>query len=111
MSDQIDYSDFSKIDIRIGTIVKAEPFPEAHKPAYKLVIDFGPLGLKRSSAQITDRYDFKALAGRRVAAVVNFPPKQIGPLMSEVLVLGALTDDGVALLNVDDGAENGARIA
>jgi len=110
LSQSIDWNDFEKVDIRVGTIIEAEPFPEARKPAYKLKIDFGPLGIKRSSAQITDRYDIKALAGRKIAAVVNFAPKQIGPVLSDVLVLGAITDSGVALLNVDHWAENGTRI-
>ena len=87
--DQITYDDFTKVDIRVGTIVDVQPYPEARKPAYKLAVDFGAeLGIKRSSAQVTVYYTPEMLLGRQVAAVVNFPPKQIGRFMSEVLVLG-----------------------
>ena len=89
MSAMISFDDFLKVDIRVGTIVAAEPFPQARKPAYKLTIDFGPdLGVKKSSAQITQHYTPETLVGRQVAAVVNFPPRQIGPFMSQVLTLG-----------------------
>lgn len=89
MSDPISYDDFARVDIRVGRIVQAEPFPKARKPAFKLVIDFGPeIGTKKSSAQITTHYTPEALIGRQVLAVVNFPPRQIGPFMSEVLTLG-----------------------
>ena len=97
--------------MRVGIVLEAEPFPEARKPAIKLRIDFGELGVKRSSAQITDRYTPKDLVGRRVVAVVNFPPKQIGPLVSEVLVLGAYGERGeVILLRPDFEVAPGTKI-
>ena len=101
---EISFDDFLKVDIRVGTIVRAEPFPEARKPAFKLWIDFGEtIGVRKTSAQITARYRLEDLVGRRVAAVVNFPPRQIGPLMSEVLTLGFPDADGeVVLVGVDD---------
>jgi tRNA-binding protein len=104
----ITFDDFLKIDIRIGTILHAEPFPKARKPAYKLTIDFGPLGIKRTSAQITKRYALEDLPGQKIAAVVNFPPKQIANFMSECLVLGAVDGDEVFLLESD--GENGLRV-
>ena len=95
----ISYDDFAKVDIRVGRIVKAEPFPEARKPAFKLWVDFGgDLGVKRSSAQITAHYTLEGLVGRQVVAVVNFPPRQIGPVMSEVLVLGVPDAAGEVVL-------------
>jgi tRNA-binding protein len=105
--------DFFKTDIRLGTIVRAEPFPEAKKPAIKLWVDFGPeIGEKKSSAQITAHYQPETLVGRRVLAVVNFPPRQIGPVRSEVLVLGVTDTDGsILLLNADGDAPNGARVS
>ncbi|MDB5455007.1 MAG: tRNA-binding protein [Caulobacter sp.] len=108
----ISFDDFEKVDIRIGTVVKAEPFPEARKPAYRLTIDFGPLiGLRRSSAQITKHYALGELVGRRVAAVVNFPPRQIGPMVSEVLCLGFPDEEGgVVLVSVDRAAPNGGKL-
>ncbi len=110
----IDYEDFAKVDMRVGRIVAVEDFPQARKPAWKLSIDFGPeLGTRRSSAQITS-YAREELEGRLVVAVVNFPPRQIGPVRSEVLVLGALSDGGphpVALLEPGEGAQPGDRIA
>ena len=108
----ITFDDFLKVDIRVGTMVEAKPFPEARKPAYKLVIDFGPeIGVKKSSAQITKNYALESLAGRQVVAVVNFPPRQIGPFMSEVLTLGAPDADGeVMLLAPTAGVPNGGRM-
>ena len=109
MSD-ISWSDFERVDMRVGTIVRAEPFPEARKPAYKLWIDLGPLGERRSSAQITDRYQPEELLGRQVVCVVNFPPKRIGSFVSEVLVLGAYMNHTVVLLQPDQAVELGSRI-
>jgi tRNA-binding protein len=107
----ISWADFERVDMRVGVITDAQPFPEARKPAVKLSIDFGPLGVKRSSAQITERYAPADLVGRRVVAVVNFPPKQIGPFVSEVLVLGAYDERGeVILLRPDFDVTPGARI-
>ena len=107
----ISWEDFERVDMRVGVVVSAQEFPEARRPALKLEIDFGPLGIKRSSAQITDHYTPAALVGRRVVAVVNFPPKRIGPFTSEVLVLGAYNSAGeVILLAPDLEVEPGARI-
>ena len=105
--------DFQKIDIRVGTIVTAEPFPEARKPSIRLAIDFGAeVGMKRSSAQLTRRYTAEELVGRQVVAVVNFPARRIAGFASEVLVLGAVPDEGdVVLLRVDSDVANGVRIA
>ena len=107
----ISWADFERVDLRVGVITDAQPFPEARKPAIKLSIDFGPLGVKRSSAQITERYAPADLVGRRVVAVVNFPPKRIGPFVSEVLVLGAYDERGeVILLRPDFDVTPGAKI-
>jgi tRNA-binding protein len=112
ISPAIGYDDFRKVDIRVGTIVAVDPFPEARRPAVKLKIDFGGwIGLRRSSAQIVQNYRPDELVGRQVAAVVNFPPKQIGPFISEVLVLGFDDDSGnVTLIGPDKPVPNGGRL-
>lgn len=112
ISEQVTFDDFAKLDIRVGTIVEALPFPQARKPAYRLTIDFGPeIGIKRSSAQITARYTLEDLPGRQVAAVVNFPPRQIGPMMSEVLTLGFPDENGeVVLVQPNLPIPNGGRL-
>ena len=107
----ISWQDFEKVDMRVGVVTDAKEFPEARRPAIRLWIDFGPLGTKRSSAQITAHYQPADLIGRRVVAVVNFPPKQIGPFLSEVLVLGAYNEAGeVILLNPDQPVAPGSKI-
>jgi len=110
--DTISFDDFLKVDIRAGRVTDAQPFPEARKPAYKLWIDFGPeIGTKKTSAQITELYTLEDLVGRMVMAVVNFPPRQIGPFMSEVLTLGVADAEGrVVLLAPDHDAPVGARM-
>ncbi len=112
MTAEIGFDDFHKVDIRVGTIVAVEPFPEARRPAYKLVVDFGAeIGRRRSSAQIVRHYRPEELVGRQVAAVVNFPPKQIGKFMSEVLVLGFPDDGGeVVLIGPDRAIPDGGRL-
>lgn len=109
----IDWDDFTKVQLCAGTVVAVEPFPEARKPAWKLVIDFGEqIGQRRSSAQITDLYDEASLLGQQVVAVVNFPKKQIGPFMSECLVTGMARDDGAIVLVAPlESVPNGARLA
>lgn len=111
-SQKIDFDAFLAVDIRVGTVVSAEPFPEARKPALKLVIDFGPvIGRKRSSAQITEHYTPDTLVGRQVAAVVNFPPRQIGKFLSEVLTLGFADEAGaVVLFRPDRPVPDGSRL-
>jgi tRNA-binding protein len=107
----IEWSDFEKIDMRVGTVLTVESFPKARKPAYQLTIDFGPLGIRKSSAQITELYDPGQLEGRQVIAVVNFPPKQIANFFSECLVLGVYTDKKeVVLLGPERKVENGWKI-
>ncbi len=108
----IAFEDFLKVDVRVGTVVAAEPFPQARKPALRLVIDFGPpIGTRKSSAQITRHYDAAALVGRQIAAVVNFPPRQIGPFMSEVLTLGFPDETGeVVLIAPTQPVPDGGRL-
>jgi tRNA-binding protein len=109
---EISYDDFLAVDIRVGTVLRAEPFPEARKPAIKMWIDFGPeIGEKKTSAQVTAHYTPESLVGKQVMAVVNFPPRQIGPFMSEVLVLGCMDPDGaVVLIAPDQSVPNGGRM-
>jgi tRNA-binding protein len=105
------WADFERVDMRVGVVVDAREFPEARRPAFKVWVDFGALGVKRASAQITQRYRPEDLIGRRVVAVVNFPPKHIGPFVSEVLILGAYTEAGeVVLLRPDEDVAPGAKI-
>jgi tRNA-binding protein len=107
----ITWNDFEKVEMRVGTILEANDFPEARKPAYQLTIDFGcEIGIKKSSAQITKRYSKEDLIGKQIIAVVNFPKKQIGKFMSECLVLGSVNEDEVVLLSSDLKVENGLRI-
>ena len=116
MSDEengwIDYEDFARVDIRVGTITRAEPYPEARRPAIKLWVDFGPeLGTKKTSAQVTEHYKVEELPGRQVAAVVNFPPKQIGKFMSEILVLGFPdAQGGVVMIAPDLKVPDGGKL-
>jgi tRNA-binding protein len=109
---EISFSDFEKVDIRVGTIVEVRPFPEARKPAHLMLIDFGPeIGIKKSSAQITVHYGADVLVGRQVLAVVNFPPRQIGPVRSEVLTLGFADADGaIVLAAVERPVPNGQKL-
>lgn len=111
-ADSISFDQFLAVDIRAGTIVAVDPFPEARKPSWKLRIDFGPgIGIKRSSAQIVDHYRAEDLLGRQVAGVVNFPPRQIGPFRSEVLTVGFADEEGaVVLFSPDRPVPNGARL-
>ncbi len=112
IGETIGFDDFLKVDIRVGTVVRAEPYPEARVPAAKLWVDFGPeIGVRKTSAQVVGRYPLEALPGRQVAAVVNFPPKQIGKFMSEVLVLGFPDENGeVVLIGPDRKVPNGGRM-
>ncbi|MCZ4428422.1 tRNA-binding protein [Agrobacterium sp. SOY23] len=112
MSGEISYADFEKVDIRVGTIIEVEPFPEARKPAFKVKIDFGPeIGVKKSSAQITVHYTLESLVGRQVLGVVNFPSRQIGPFRSEVLTLGFADANGdIVLAAVERPVPNGEKM-
>ena len=112
MNETIGYADFERVDIRVGTVIEARNFPEARKPAYILLIDFGPeIGVKKSSAQITVHYKPETLVGRQVLGIVNFPPRQIGPVRSEVLTLGFMdADDAVVLAGVDRNVPNGRKL-
>ena len=112
MSDTITFDDFLRVDIRVGTVTRAEPFPEAKKPAIKLWVDYGPdIGIRKSSAQITTHYSPEGLVGRQVLGVVNFPPRQIGPFMSEALVLGLHDANGkVVLIAPDQPVPNGEKM-
>jgi len=109
---EINWSEFEAVELRVGTVINAERFPEARKPAYKITIDFGPdIGSRRSSAQVTDLYTAQELIGKQVIGVVNFPPKQIGPMRSECLITGFYTDDGRVVLAVPERAvPNGAKL-
>ena len=109
---EISWQEFEKVELRVGTIMSAEAFPEAIKPAYKLTIDFGQIGVRKSSAQITDLYSLEELVGKQIIGVVNFPAKKIGPFMSECLVTGFIQEDaGIVLAVPDKPANNGSRLA
>jgi len=111
MSKLITFEDFTKVDLRIGTIIEINDFPEARQPAYQLTIDFGELGIKKSSAQITTLYTKEDLLNRQIVAVINFPKKQIAKFMSECLVLGAVNDEEVTLLNPEVKVKNGSTVS
>ena len=112
MKNSLSFNNFEKVEMRVGTIIEVNDFPEARKPAYQLTINFGTeIGIKKSSAQITKRYSKKDLLGKQIIAVVNFPKKQIGKFMSECLVLGSVNEENIVLLTSDLKVENGLRIA
>ena len=111
IKNEISWSTFEQVDIRVGTITKAEPFPEARKPAYKIWVDLGPLGIKKSSAQVTEHYTMEELTGKQVVCIVNFGEKQIGPFISQLLITGFADDNGdVILTTVDKKVPNGAKL-
>lgn len=109
--EHIAWSDFEKVLIVAGTVLRVEPFPEARKPAYKFWVDFGPHGVKKTSAQVTHLYAAEELVGRQIVGVINFPPKQIGPFVSEFLLTGFPTDDGVVVTAIERAVPNGTRMA
>ena len=111
IKEDLQWSEFERVDMRVGTVVSAEVFAEVKKPAYKLLIDFGPLGVLKTSTQITSLYQVDELIGKQVIAVVNFPPKQIANIQSECLVLGVVDGQDVTLLSIDKPVENGSKIA
>lgn len=111
MADPIEWADFEKVLICAGTVLKAEEFPEARKPAWKVWVDFGPFGIKKTSAQIKALYSAEELVGRQVMGVINFPPKQIGPFVSEFLLTGFPTEEGVVLAAIERSVPNGTRLA
>lgn len=111
MAEPIEWADFEKVLICAGTVLKAEEFPEARKPAWKVWVDFGPFGIKKTSAQIRALYSAEELVGRQVVGVINFPPKQIGPFVSEFLLTGFPTEDGVVLTAIERPVPNGTRLA
>ena len=111
MADPIEWADFEKVLICAGTVLKAEEFPEARKPAWKVWVDFGPFGIKKTSAQIKALYAADELVGRQVVGVINFPPKQVGPFISEFLLTGFPTEDGVVLTAIERPVPNGTRLA
>lgn len=111
MAEPIEWADFEKVLICAGTVLKAEEFPEARKPAWKVWVDFGPFGIKKTSAQIKALYAADELVGRQVVGVINFPPKQVGPFLSEFLLTGFYTEDGVVLTAIERPVPNGTRLA
>jgi tRNA-binding protein len=110
-SGTIEWSDFEKVMLCAGTVLRVEPFPEARKPAWKLWVDFGPHGVRKTSAQVKAIYPAEALVGRQIVGVINFPPKQVGPFVSEFLLTGFHTDEGVVITTVERPVPNGARMA
>lgn len=111
MDDHISWHDFERVHLAVGTVLRVEPFPEARRPAWKLWVDFGPHGIKKTSAQIRDLYEVRDLVGRQIVGVINFPPKQIGPFVSEFLLTGFPTDAGVVVTAVERPVPNGTRLA